>query len=86
LKTPNHLKSPATRPRNTLATPTIDLTVHFRTSLPLPSATPEGWTLGVFRTRVATEGFAEVDGGLWSEDGTLLVQSRQLSLCLLLGK
>jgi acyl-CoA thioesterase len=40
----------------------------------------------VFRTRVAKEGFAEVDGELWSEDGTLLAQSRQLSLCLLLGK
>jgi acyl-CoA thioesterase len=75
--------SRATQP---VATPTIDLTVHFRASLPLPSATPDAWTLGVFRTRLAKEGFAEVDGELWNEDGALLAQSRQLSLCLLLGK
>ncbi len=75
--------SRATEP---VATPTIDLTVHFRASLPLPSATPESWTLGVFHSRLATEGFAEVDGELWSEDGVLIAQSRQLSLCLLLRK
>ena len=75
--------SRATRP---VATPTIDLTIHFRASLPLPAATADAWTLGVFRTRLAKEGFAEVDGELWSEDGVLLAQSRQLSLCLLLEK
>jgi acyl-CoA thioesterase len=74
--------SRATEP---VATPTIDLTVHFRRALPLPGAEPQAWTLGVFRSRVAQEGFAEVDGELWSEDGVLLAQSRQLSLCLLLG-
>jgi len=75
--------SRATQP---IATPTIDLTVHFRTALPLPRATPQSWTLGVFRSRVAKEGFTEVDGELWSEDGVLIAQSRQLSLCLLLAK
>jgi acyl-CoA thioesterase len=75
--------SRATEP---VATPTIDLNIHFRATLPLPSATAESWTLGVFHSRLATEGFAEVDGELWSEDGVLIAQSRQLSLCLLLRK
>jgi acyl-CoA thioesterase len=75
--------SRATKP---VATPTIDLTIHFRATLPLADATPQSWTLGVFRSRVAKEGFAEVDGELWSEDGVLIAQSRQLSLCLLLGR
>lgn len=75
--------SRATKP---VATPTIDLTVHFRATLPLANASPRSWTLGVFRSRVAKEGFTEVDGELWSEDGVLVAQSRQLSLCLLLGR
>jgi acyl-CoA thioesterase len=60
--------------------------LHFRTALPLPGATPQSWTLCVFRSRVAKEVFTEADGELWSEDGVLIAQSRQLSLCLLLGK
>lgn len=54
--------------------PTIDLTIHFR-------ARSEGRTgpaLAVFRSRMSAEGFFEEDGELWSEDGTLLAQSRQL--------
>jgi acyl-CoA thioesterase len=60
--------------------PTVDLDIHFRSRLPRPGATPEDWTLAVFRTRVAREGFLEEDGELWSADGRLLVQSRQLAL------
>lgn len=60
--------------------PTIDLTVHFRQELPLPGAGPEDYTLAVFRSRVAREGFLEEDGELWSPDGVLLAQSRQLAL------
>jgi acyl-CoA thioesterase len=54
--------------------PTIDLTIHFR-------ARSEGRTgpaLAVFRSRTIAEGFFEEDGELWSQDGTLLAQSRQL--------
>jgi acyl-CoA thioesterase len=54
--------------------PTIDLTIHFR-------ARTEGRTgpaLASFRSRTSAEGFFEEDGELWSEDGTLLAQSRQL--------
>lgn len=57
-----------------IGVPTIDLTIHFR-------ARTEGRTgpaLAVFRSRTSAEGFFEEDGELWSEDGTLLAQSRQL--------
>ncbi len=62
--------------------PTIDLTVHFRASLPLPDARADDWVLGVFRTTTAQEGFLEEDGELWSRDGRLLAQSRQLAILL----
>ena len=57
-----------------IGVPTIDLTIHFR-------ARTEGRTgpaLAIFRSRTSAEGFFEEDGELWSEDGTLLAQSRQL--------
>jgi acyl-CoA thioesterase len=57
-----------------IGVPTIDLTIHFR-------ARTEGRTgpaLAIFRSRSSAEGFFEEDGELWSEDGTLLAQSRQL--------
>jgi len=60
--------------------PTIDLTLHFRASLPLPNAKPNDFTLAVFRTRESREGFIEEDGELWSADGVLLAQSRQLAI------
>ena len=58
----------------------MDLTVHFRASLPLPEARPGDYTLAVFRSRVAREGFIEEDGELWSPAGVLLAQCRQLAL------
>jgi acyl-CoA thioesterase len=58
--------------------PTIDLTLHFRVGLPLP----DGLLLGRFRNRLVRDGFFEEDGELWSEDGTLVAQSRQLGLLL----
>jgi acyl-CoA thioesterase len=57
-----------------IGVPTIDLTIHFR-------ARTEGLSgpaLAVFRSRASAEGFFEEDGELWSQDGTLLAQSRQL--------
>ena len=62
--------------------PTIDYTVHFRAPLPPPGATPEDAYLATFRTGLVRDGFFEEDGELWSTDGTLLAQSRQLALLL----
>jgi acyl-CoA thioesterase len=60
--------------------PTIDYTVHFRRSLPDPGMPPGEWALAVFRTGLSHDGFFEEDGELWSRDGRLLAQSRQLAL------
>ena len=64
-----------------LACPTVDLTVHFRTTLDTSAADTGPW-LGVFRTRLAREGYMEEDGEIWSRDGVLLAQSRQLALAM----
>ena len=58
--------------------PTIDLTVHFRTALPLPDTL----LLGRFTSDLVRDGFFEEDGELWTPDGTLVAQSRQLGLLL----
>lgn len=60
--------------------PTIDLTIHFRARLPLAHATPDDFYLGVYSSKLATGGFFEEDGEVWSRDGVLLAQSRQLAL------
>lgn len=62
--------------------PTVDLTVHLRAALPLADAHDDDWYLATFRSRFASEGFVEEDGELWSGDGRLLAQSRQLALML----
>lgn len=58
--------------------PTIDLTIHFREA---PSGAP-GWSLVRFRTQVAAAGYLEEDGEIWSADGRLLAQSRQLAVVI----
>ena len=58
------------------AAPTIDYTVHFRSPLPPPGATPEDPYLIAFNSGLARHGFFEEDGELWSADGVLLAQSR----------
>jgi len=60
--------------------PTVDLTVHFRETLPRPGARADEFTLALFRSRRAHAGFVEEDGELWSADGVLLAQSRQLAV------
>jgi acyl-CoA thioesterase len=60
--------------------PTVDLTIHFRTALPLASAKPDDFVLAAFRAREARDGFFEEDGEIWSRDGVLLAQSRQLAV------
>ena len=69
---------PAPWPRLTelAPAPTIDLTVHFRSPLPLDDTL----LLGRFRNRLVRDGFFDEDGELWTPDGQLVAQSRQLAL------
>jgi acyl-CoA thioesterase len=69
-----------TRLERMTAVPTVDLSVHFRATLPPPG--DDGWCLALFRSTTAADGFVEEDGELWSRDGTLLAQSRQLALMI----
>jgi acyl-CoA thioesterase len=55
--------------------PTIDLTVHFRE---LPEDYDD-FVLATFDSRREHDGMWEESGELWSRDGRLLVQSRQLA-------
>jgi hypothetical protein len=69
---PAFLRSP-----EPVVVPTLELTIHFRGE---PPAGEHPWIRAAFTSRVAAGGVVEEDGSLWSADGVLLVQSRQLSL------
>ena len=58
--------------------PTIELTVHFRGEPARDSA----WCLVRFRTREVGAGYLEETGEVWSTDGRLLADSRQLGVLL----
>jgi acyl-CoA thioesterase len=60
--------------------PTIDLTIHFRAALPLANAAPGDFSFAVFSSRVGAEGYWESDGVIWSRDGRVLAQARQLAV------
>jgi acyl-CoA thioesterase len=64
---------------------TLDLTIHFRDYAAADRLSREEFLLAVFTSRLATEGFFEEDGELWTSDGRLIVQSRQLALGTPLG-
>jgi acyl-CoA thioesterase len=70
------------------ATPTIDLTVHFRTPMPREAgggagaSNPSELCLARFSSGLVHEGFFEEDGVIWAADGTVLIQSRQLAIVL----
>lgn len=66
--------------------PTVDLTIHFRSALPVPGARPDEFVLAVFRTGVVAEGFLEEDGEVWTAAGTLIAQSRQLAAVMPLSR
>ena len=59
-----------------LGVPTIDLTIHFREE---PPGTVD-WSFVRFRSRHASAGYVEEDGEVWSSDGRLLAQCRQLAV------
>jgi acyl-CoA thioesterase len=62
--------------------PTVDRTIHFRQQLPPTGSSPDSWYFLRLRSGVAADGFVEEDAELWSADGSLLVQSRQLEVVL----
>jgi len=64
------------------ALPTVDLTVHFRMDPVEAGVGPEDFCLAVFHSRLAHRGYIEEDGEIWTRDGRLLAQSRQLAVIL----
>lgn len=62
--------------------PTVDLTIHYRMDPAAAGVGPEDHCLAVFRSRLAHGGYVEEDGEIWSPDGALLAQSRQLAVIL----
>lgn len=65
-----------------VAVPTIDLSIQFLQALPRQASPADAFTLGVLRAETAHDGFLVEDGEFWSEDGELLMRSRQLALLL----
>ncbi|MGZ4277281.1 MAG: acyl-CoA thioesterase [Solirubrobacteraceae bacterium] len=80
------LPAPFTRLTEPVAAPTIDLTVHFRAPGAAAALSSDEPILAVFRSTASAEGYAEEDGELWSPDGVLLAQSRQLALLVGAGR
>lgn len=60
--------------------PTLDLTIHFRAPAAARALDPEVPVLARFSSTTSRDGLFEEDGAVWSPDGTLLVQGRQLAL------
>jgi hypothetical protein len=58
------------------AVPTLQLTVHVRGVL----AAPRPPVLARFQTRSLIEGHAEESAEVWSADGQLLAESKQMAL------
>jgi acyl-CoA thioesterase len=75
--------SPWVRLREPVPAPTMDLTVHFRAPRAAAAIEPGEPILAVFRSTTAADGFFEEDGEVWTRDGVLLAQSRQLALLAL---
>jgi acyl-CoA thioesterase len=65
------------------ACPTLDLTIHFRTSLPLPYARADDFVVIDLRSTLLHEGYLDERGTIWSMDGQLLAQSVQHAARLL---
>ncbi len=65
------------------AFPTVDLTIHFRASLPRDARRdPAELCFAAFHSGVVNEGFFEEDGVIWAPDGRVLAQSRQLGVII----
>ena len=60
----------------------VDMTIHYRTPLPLP---PEDASLPLFvvlRSVASAYGYVDEDGEIWSPSGRLLLQYRQMRIVL----
>ncbi len=62
--------------------PTVDLTVHILAPEALATLAPDAFVLVDFSTRAVQGGYLEEDGEIWSADGRLLAQARQLGVVL----
>jgi acyl-CoA thioesterase len=58
---------------------TMDFTAHFYTPLPLAHAAPDAFYLRTGHSRHAAHGYADDLAELWSQDGQLLAQLRQMA-------
>jgi acyl-CoA thioesterase len=76
------LPAPFPRLSEPVAAPTVDLTIHFRAPQAAAGVGAGEHVLAVFRSTASAVGYFEEDGELWSADGVLLAQSRQLALML----
>jgi acyl-CoA thioesterase len=56
-----------------IGAPTLELTVHWRNRV------PPGWLNARFHTRQLAGGYIDENGELWSEEGVLVAESRQLA-------
>jgi acyl-CoA thioesterase len=74
------LPAPFPRLRTPVAAPTLDLTVHFRAPEAVAALAPAEPVLVRFVSRASAGGFFEEDGEIYSREGVLLAQSRQLGL------
>ncbi len=77
------LPTPFIRLTDPAVSPTVDLTIHFRTAQPdeaMPN--PEELCFARSTTGVLHEGFFDEDCVIWAPDGTVLAQSRQLALVI----
>jgi acyl-CoA thioesterase len=64
------------------AAPTVEASIYFRRRVPLPNAAPDDYALLRVESLMAEEGFIEESAEIWSLDGFLLAQSRQLMLLI----
>ncbi len=77
------IPAPYMRLTETVAVPTVDLTVHFHThDAQRHEPDPRALCLARTSTELVHEGFFIEDGTIWAADGTLLAQSRQLAIVI----
>lgn len=63
-------------------TPTLELTIHFRTDVSGAGLAAEDHCFAHFQQLSAHEGYLDESGEIWSADGRLLAMCRQLGLVL----